>query len=634
MTRKTIRSKQATDTHKNIPLSETNSGITIHHQYPHFLEWLFTQGTVISSQPIAVAFSLMLLPIVYFAYYPTPTLDYDVWFHLAYGRHYVENLTFDINHAQFSWTQANPDWKYGTWIGSTILYLFYWLAGLKGLFFLQLASFGGTFYIFYRYLKSLQIKTGILQAFFFLLIVVSFKLTALYIKPEMFSTLFFSATVGIYYHGTLERDKNFFWFYPILFCLWVNTHGGFVIGLFFVSVALGLEIALFLFLKKHSMQPAVIKTFIVATGISYLSVLVNPQGIQYPLTIVKGLIYITPEIRNHYATVIAYQNLWQHLQFWMQSFNFVFPAWILLFMAISYIALTFYAWFWKQYVHYPSFILNLIFFYLSMKMARAVMFYPVIWFYSFSYVLWKTATPRANERLSVFAMPVHILLCVAFIYIGLCYEPVRGRLWFGFEDYIPVDETAYIMKHKLPGPIFNDYIVGSYMMWAMYPEYKVFIDSRWGPYQGYDSQKDWDGIGNNMTPEGAMRYMKKYNFKVALINYFYSNICLWLLQSQEWRVAYFGKVAAVLVHTSVIPMLSEEALDTNVSPSRFSDLHEPIILANLFNFYNAISPQFGLEIRELFRRNVSEFYILKHSQLESMDKGIRSRELQLGMPAK
>ena len=29
----------------------------------------------------------------------------------------------------------------------------------------------------------------------------------------------------------------------------------------------------------------------------------------------------------------------------------------------------------------------------------------------------------------------------------------------------------------------NTYLEGGYLLWALYPDYKVFIDPRYGPYQ-------------------------------------------------------------------------------------------------------------------------------------------------------
>ena len=611
--------------------SSTNSQIIVHH-YPKFMEWVFVRALSTTLHPAMVALCWLLLTAAYIAFYPTPTLDNDVWFHLAYGRHYVENLTFSIDHSQFSWTPANPDWKYGTWLGSTLLYLTHYLMGIRGLFFLQIASFWGTFYIFYRYLKALDVKPGVLHIFSFLMIVVCFKLTALYIKPEMFSTLFFATAAGIYFHACMNKERNFLWFYPPLFCLWVNTHGGFIVGLFFVSLTLTLEIFHKLFLRKTTMESVAFKSFFFSVILSYPAILINPQFFDYPWTIVKGLTQVTPALAGHYASVYAYQSLWPSLQFKLDSFNFVIAAWTLVFMAISYGALSFYSWFWKKYINLPALIINIIFFYLSMKMARAVMFFPVVWFFSFFFMLWKTSSIPANNRLSILALPAYLLLWMLIVYVGICCEPVRGRLWFGFDEYLPITETAYIMKHKLPAPVFNDYVIGGYMMWAMYPDYKVFIDPRWGPYQGFDSQKDWDSIGNYSSKEGLARFCEKYPFRVALIHNIYYNIILWFMRSGDWRIAFFDKTGAVLIHKSVIPLLSEDALDTDVSPSRFYNLHEPLILSNLFNFYNMVNPKFGREIRDLYSRNVTEFFKYKNSQLQSMDQAIHNAEQQLRVP--
>ena len=58
-----------------------------------------------------------------------------------------------------------------------------------------------------------------------------------------------------------------------------------------------------------------------------------------------------------------------------------------------------------------------------------------------------------------------------------------------------------IKKLKLPPPLFNDYVSGGYMMWAMYPEYKVFIDSRGKPYDMTHVWEDYNELMANPTKE-------------------------------------------------------------------------------------------------------------------------------------
>ncbi|MCS6883764.1 MAG: hypothetical protein NZU74_20800, partial [Chloroflexaceae bacterium] len=42
----------------------------------------------------------------------------------------------------------------------------------------------------------------------------------------------------------------------------------------------------------------------------------------------------------------------------------------------------------------------------------------------------------------------------------------------------PVGAAEFIRRERPPGPMFNSYNFGGYLMWALYPEYPVFVDGR------------------------------------------------------------------------------------------------------------------------------------------------------------
>jgi len=46
------------------------------------------------------------------------------------------------------------------------------------------------------------------------------------------------------------------------------------------------------------------------------------------------------------------------------------------------------------------------------------------------------------------------------------------------EESLPVNAAAFIRENKLPGPLFNSYNWGGYLIWRLYPQYPVFVDGR------------------------------------------------------------------------------------------------------------------------------------------------------------
>jgi hypothetical protein len=160
------------------------------------------------------------------------------------------------------------------------------------------------------------------------------------------------------------------------------------------------------------------------------------------------------------------------------------------------------------------------------------------------------------------------------------------------------------------------------MIWAMYPEYKVFIDSRGAPYDSTDVGKDYTEIMLNPTKERIQRFNMKYPFRVALISFEYMNFILSFMQNagEDWRLLYFDKNAVILIHKTIFSSLDQELLRAiNLDPLRFSNIENPDILFNLFSIYVRIGPRYGEIIENIYKKNVTDFYLYKNDQLRAME---------------
>jgi hypothetical protein len=197
------------------------------------------------------------------------------------------------------------------------------------------------------------------------------------------------------------------------------------------------------------------------------------------------------------------------------------------------------------------------------------------------------------------------------------------------EETIPVKEVEMIQKWKLPPPLFNDFISGGYMIWAMYPEYKVFIDSRGKPYDMTQVWGDYAELMENPSKDNLRKLTSKFPFRVALINLVYTETILGILNNagDEWRLLFFDKNAAIMVHKSVLPSLGDEVLRSiNMDPVRFSDVKSPETLSNLFLIYVNGASKDAAVIREFYSQNVSNFYKYKERQLATMDEIIDEKK--------
>ena len=142
----------------------------------------------------------------------------------------------------FSWTPIDPTWIYNTCLGSIAVYLFYNFMGGFGLWLFQWLIFLGVFLSFYLFLRLLRLRLDVTGVTLIAAIGIACSIACRFYKPELFSTLLFSETVFIFFCVKITRRKFLFYLYPLIFALWVNLHGAFVVGLIFLALAFAGEL--------------------------------------------------------------------------------------------------------------------------------------------------------------------------------------------------------------------------------------------------------------------------------------------------------------------------------------------------------------------------------------------------------
>jgi hypothetical protein len=600
------------------------------HKYPSFVEW-FVDGlsqfkdwaTNLSLRKSTLTISFITLILAVLFYYPSRTEDYDIWYHLKFGEHFVKNLTFKLDHSMFSWTPADPNWRYGIWLGSSVLYMAYKMFSVYGFYIVQWLIFAAIILLYWKFIKVIGDSLDINHIASLMLVFIALNLTAIYIKPELFTTLFFTIAVFIYFY-TKFTSKNLFFIYPLLLFIWVNTHGGYLIGLIFISIVLVGEVFNYFFLKRNQLTGQLFKYLLISVLASYFAVMFNPYGVDYHIGIIKSL--ITKEYMSYATQVYAWIDMWRYLfpkaEF---AFRFVDTAWALVIMVTSFFSLSIYLYAKKRFFDITLILLNAVFFYLGMKNARVTLFLPLIWMFSILYILKKADALNIKMKFAPIALMVFFVMA---LYISdLTIINLEDRSWFGsnLEAYAPIKEVEFVKNNKLPGPIFNDYLIGGYLIWAMYPDYKVFIDPRYGPYWKEVGPDYFELIGN-MNVENLKKFTSKYPFKIALLHMREHNLIFLFLSLPEWKLLYFYKTAVVITHQSVIPSLSQKALSTDMSPDRFRDVTNPMILDNLFNFYINVGPAYAREILDIYKNNVSVFFRFKAFKIQEMENIIKQVE--------
>ncbi len=572
-----------------------------------------------STSMIVIGIAFILVAAVTVLYYPNHAGDYDIWFHIKFGEHFVNETTWTIDQTAYSWTPVDGSWKYVTWIGSSMLYLIHSAGGVAALSVFQLLCLAVPVLLFLYLLRRRGRPLSMAYVLAILLFLVSINPTAIFIKPEQFTLVFFAVAVFLYFIGR-ETEKRAFFALPPLFLIWVNTHGAFIIGMFFLVFMLGLEIVNAFVFKKNPMNRDVLIAFSVSVGLAGLATFVNPFGPAYPLETVARM--ITGE-KGQFEVLTAYFNRWEYLFPRVYVFRRTNTAWALVLLEISALWLFFRAYTKRRFVDIPLLAATVLFFFFAMSMARASLYFPAIWL--FTVVRLVTVIDERDFEDRMAALSGAAVLLISFVCVHNTLTVNTYKYWFGsrLDEQAPVHETDYIREHDLPGPFFNDYLTGGYMIFSLYPDYKVFIDPRHRPYEATGVWNDYMTFRQRPGVEGLHDLNGCYPFRNALIHHSkYWQVAAAFLDSPEWRLVMFDRIGVVFSKVDV-----DREPPVSIPPvSHFADVKNPVLLFSIFRIYHALDMnEDAREAAALYDKNIPGYYKNRDLQTGVMRRMLAGR---------
>ncbi|MDP2585415.1 MAG: hypothetical protein Q8P29_00885, partial [Candidatus Levybacteria bacterium] len=138
----------------------------------------------------------------------------------------------------------------------------------------------------------------------------------------------------------------------------------------------------------------------------------------------------------------------------------------------------------------------------------------------------------------------------------------------------------FFLKNNLKGPIFNNFDIGSYLTYRLYPKEKVFIDGRPEAYPASFFQEAYLPM---QTDEKKFELVdKKYGFKTIFFSHTdqtpWAEIFLkQITKNDNWRMIYLDDFTVIYTR------------DKNIKPiikTDYSDLKSLIQLAHFFQNKN------------------------------------------------
>ncbi|HEY1663779.1 MAG TPA: hypothetical protein VGI03_15285 [Verrucomicrobiae bacterium] len=260
------------------------------------------------------------------------TADPDLWGHVIYGNHLLE--TGQLMRADpYSWTAPGHEWINHEIIAEGLMALSFRVLGGPGLLLLTVAVGLLTFFVALSTASKNQQPITKIAAWAFgalAVVEISFGFAA---RPQIFTALALAAEIWLLCQ--IHRGK---WKWaitlPVLFVLWINTHGGAIVGIVLLFAAVGATTAQSVLVKSAPAlgvfrlenppsARAIIILWIIAI-ISTAALLANPYGFGLIRWLIDSITWLRPQIAEWNPVTLG----WDHAAFFfcvaLAAFAFLF----------------------------------------------------------------------------------------------------------------------------------------------------------------------------------------------------------------------------------------------------------------------------------------------------------------------
>jgi hypothetical protein len=295
------------------------------------------------------------------------------------------------------------------------------------------------------------------------------------IRPEVFSYLFSAIFFWVLWDCKNGRLKwRWLFLLPLLELFWVNLHVYFFIGLLLIGIFLLEYLFAFYICKEHE-RGAALKKLVVVFGLSVLAALLNPSGLSgalYPFTIFQNYGLNLFENQSFAAIVKSTRSGaidFYPLFYFELAFGLLVLSWFFVFIKAA-----------RKQINF-TFILFALTLTFSLMAFLALRNYAIFAYFAFVITAINLGCVIKNEFRS---LPEFIILSVLLILICLNIFLAKPSYWIrvanagiGLKDG-STRAIDFFQKEHIRGPILNNYDIGGYLIYYLYPAHRVFVDNR------------------------------------------------------------------------------------------------------------------------------------------------------------
>jgi hypothetical protein len=447
------------------------------------------------------------------------SVDGDLWWHIRTGDLILRTHQWPTSDS-YSYTVSGQPWLAGEWVGDVLSSTVFRIAGLRGLELLLIALGSAIMLALYRYgtVRSGNSKAGLAAAgTLFLLANPSFSL-----RPQMLGYLFLVLTLlGL--EEFRQGKARPLYSLPLLFLVWVNTHGSFVIGI--GAIAVYLLCGLFAFrmgsIEARRWSPGERLRLEVVLLLCLAALAITPYGTQlafYPFHVASSL-----------PIGVANVLEWQSMAFNLPGGK-IFLTLMLAFF-VGQMAMRFTVRLEELLLLLGGIVMACI--HLRFLLVFVPVFAPLL------AVLLAHWTPKYDAGKDRYALNAALM---GILVVGMVhYFPSRAEMERLISNRFPVQAVAYMREHTVHRPLFNSYNFGGYLVYA---NEKVFVDGRADPYERGGALADYFHI-TNLGP-GALKVLQNYKIESCLLarGEPLANV---LATQPEWEQVYDDKLSVLFV---------------------------------------------------------------------------------------
>ncbi len=524
---------------------------------------------------LILTFVIFLFLITEFLH-PISALTQDLGRHLLVGKIVLQTHTVPKTNL-FSYTYPDFPFINHHWLSEVVFYAIQQIFGFNGLLIISTFIIVYAFAIVFFY--SLSRHSGTPRGIFDLSRIRFWSRTAphndnifaiaitslLYIRiladrtdvrPEVCSFLFLSLFITILYKNR-ERFTKWIFVLPFLELVWVNIHIYFPIGIAVIGLFV-VDNVFTRFWSRRTTPPqndVILATPSAARGrpeslsklllillLCIFVTLFNPNGIagtMYPLHVFNNYGYQIEENQNLFF-------LWNYFGGKTTILYFLIASTLLLFSLILTVKKT----------RPIDWLLAIFFTGLAINSERNLPLFVFATFIPFTYSLTllfkKISSLRIVEKtmkqFNNITIILSILLALLFLWqikevttlhpVGL---GVESGAQFGADFFI---------KNSIQGPIFNNFDIGSYLEYRLYPQARVFVDGRPEAYPTSFFQNTY--IPMQINPVIFETQEKKYNLNVIFFSH--TDQTPWaktflpaIIANPKWTIVYLDDYVVILV---------------------------------------------------------------------------------------